>query len=126
MSSERRPIPGATKYTVDERGVVMSKHGTVISHIPSSRKYHRVNIWCDDGIRRSPKVHRLVALAFLPNPNNPPIVRHLDDDRHNNHVSNLAWGTQMDNRRDAALNGRAPYSPHALCMTPKCGMLFPV
>lgn len=51
-------------------------------------------------------VHRLVAEAFLPNPDNLPVVRHLDDDRSNNRVSNLAWGTAWDNSQDAVRNGR--------------------
>lgn len=45
-------------------------------------------------------VHRLVATHFIPNPNNLPLVRHLDTDKTNNHVSNLAWGTHSDNMKD--------------------------
>lgn len=51
-------------------------------------------------------VHRLVAGAFCPNPNNLPLVRHLDDDPNNNHFSNLAWGTQTDNMQDCVKHGR--------------------
>lgn len=50
--------------------------------------------------------HRLIAKAFIPNPNNLPIVRHLDDCPENNEISNLAWGTQKDNIMDAKRNGR--------------------
>lgn len=46
------------------------------------------------------KRHRLVAEAFLPNPENLPIVRHLDDNPLNNSVDNLAWGTYKDNAQD--------------------------
>ena len=45
-------------------------------------------------------VHRLVAEAFLSNPNELPVVRHLDDIRTNNILSNLAWGTFKDNYQD--------------------------
>lgn len=51
-------------------------------------------------------VHRLVAEAFIPNPNNYPNVRHKDDNRLNNHVDNLEWGTQSDNIQDAIRHGR--------------------
>lgn len=49
--------------------------------------------------------HREIAKAFIPNPDNLPIVRHLDDDRSNNVIENLAWGTQKDNHNDAVRNG---------------------
>ena len=51
------------------------------------------------------RVHRLVAKTFIPNPNELPIVRHLDDSKQNNHASNLAWGTVQDNASDAIRNG---------------------
>lgn len=51
-------------------------------------------------------VHRAVAIAFIPNPEGHPLVRHLDDVKTNNHVSNLAWGTYSDNAYDAIRNGR--------------------
>ena len=42
-------------------------------------------------------VHRLVAKAFLDNPDNLPVVNHMDSDRKNNHYSNLEWCTQQHN-----------------------------
>lgn len=54
-------------------------------------------------------LHRIMAEAFIPNPNNYPIVRHLDDDPSNNELANLAWGTQKDNHRDSVLNGSVYY-----------------
>lgn len=46
-------------------------------------------------------IHRLVALTYLPNPNNYPIVRHLDNNKQNNHVSNLEWCTHKTNNQQA-------------------------
>ena len=51
-------------------------------------------------------IQRLVAKAFIPNTNNAPVVRHLDDDPNNNFVYNLAWGTQKENALDALRNGK--------------------
>ena len=50
-----------------------------------------------------------MAEAFIPNPNNYPTVRHLDDDPTNNDLDNLAWGTQKDNMYDCMINGRFYY-----------------
>lgn len=50
-------------------------------------------------------LHRLMAKAFMPNPDNLPVVRHLDDDPKNNFLYNLEWGTQKDNHQDCVDNG---------------------
>lgn len=52
--------------------------------------YHIVGL-CKDGISKTHKVHRLVAQAFIPNPDNLPCVNHKDEVRSNNHVGNLEW-----------------------------------
>lgn len=51
------------------------------------------------------RVHRLVAMAFLDNPNNYSEVDHLDGDRKNNNVNNLEWVTRGENVRRAAKRG---------------------
>lgn len=42
-------------------------------------------------------VHRLVAIAFIPNPDTYPVINHKDENRQNNHASNLEWCTQKYN-----------------------------
>jgi hypothetical protein len=51
-------------------------------------------------------VHRLVLSAFVGPCPEGCITRHLDDDRTNNHLTNLRWGTQVENVQDARRNGR--------------------
>ena len=53
------------------------------------------------------QVHRMVAEMFIPNPDNLPVVRHLDGNPTNNVVWNLAWGTQRDNWEDSVRHGTA-------------------
>jgi hypothetical protein len=57
-------------------------------------------------IQKGFTVHRLVAQSFLPNPNNYPVVMHLDNDTSNNSVSNLQWGTQSHNLLQCVADGR--------------------
>lgn len=56
--------------------------------------YHKVML-CPG--KKNMKVHRLVALHFIENPDNKPCVDHIDRDKTNNHVSNLRWATNSEN-----------------------------
>ena len=55
--------------------------------------------------RKKQYVHRLVAKAFLPNPERKPQVAHIDGDSTNPHVLNLRWSTQSENEMDKKRHG---------------------
>jgi hypothetical protein len=67
--------------------------------------YQNVYLWKDNKMKFV-KVHRLVAQAFIPNPNNYPLVMHMDNNPTNNLPSNLQWGTQKHNMQHASQCGR--------------------
>lgn len=71
------------------------------TYLNKSRGY----VYCRTG-KRNYSVHRLVAEAFLPNPNNLPQVDHLNADRTDNRVENLEWVTIQENARRVVERGR--------------------
>ena len=64
----------------------------------NNKGYLYVNL-CKDGKVKKYKIHRLVAEAYIPNPNNLPQVDHIDNDKAHNYVNNLQWITNRDNVR---------------------------
>ena len=68
----------------------------ILEGVDDGHGYLHVNL-CKDGKETSCKVHRLIAQAFLPNPNNLPEVNHKDEDKTNNKVENLEWCTSQYN-----------------------------
>jgi len=69
-------------------------------------RYLRVDLW-KDGKHKFYEVHRLVAAAFIANPENKPVVNHIDGDKHNNKVNNLEWCTVSENNKHAYNTGLA-------------------
>lgn len=57
----------------------------------SDRSGYKVVWLCNDGVSKLCRVHRLVAQAFIPNPNNLPFINHKDENPSNNRVENLEW-----------------------------------
>lgn len=78
-------------YAITEDGNVWSyRNNRFIKSFLRKNGYMQV-LLVKDGTKKSWKVHRLVALTYLPNPNNYPEVNHKDENRINNCVDNLEW-----------------------------------
>jgi len=103
---EMIPIPGFESYVISKSGIIADlstgkiKKQTVYVR-PDGYKKAAVKLRKDDGKSYICRVARLVAQAFIPNPEDLPTVDHIDRDSTNNHVSNLRWAsyhTQVMNR----------------------------
>lgn len=72
---------------------------------PNGYKY--INIRMDKNKMKTKRVHRLIAEAFIPNddPKHKTIVMHKDNDKTNNNISNLKWGTISENTKQAFDDG---------------------
>ena len=101
-----RQVRDFPDYYVSDKGRVWSNISNgFIYGSPMKRSGHIELTLIYNDRRYRALLHRLVAEAFIPNPDNYPIVRHLDDNPANNEVENLAWGTQYDNVQDCIRNG---------------------
>lgn len=93
-------------YAVSTYGRVWScKSNKFLKPAISDRTGHLVILVCHHGTSTHALIHRMVAEMFVPNPDNLPVVRHLDGNAANNVVWNLAWGTQRDNWEDTVQHG---------------------
>lgn len=57
------------------------------------------------------KMHRLVALNFIPNPENKYTVNHIDHNKSNNHINNLEWCTNQENQIHKVNSGLVKVKP---------------
>ena len=76
----------------------------------SNRGYLRVGLNKDKTVKWV-HVHRLVAEAFIPNPDNLPTVDHIDGNKLNNNVENLQWLSQSDNCKKSIPNREKAFKP---------------
>ena len=106
-----KPVVGYEDYySISNTGRVLSvprkgTKGGIIKPIVDRKGYLYVNLR-KQGTRKIGKVHRIVAKAFIPNPQSLPEVNHKDENKKNNNVSNLEWCTSEYNHNYGTRNAR--------------------
>ena len=101
-------------YTLDhsylrKNGRLDNRKGKQLRPSVDKYGYERV-VLTKDGIRKTYSVHKLVALAFIPNPENKTTINHIDGNKRNNNVSNLEWATEKENQNHKWKNGLENYN----------------
>lgn len=112
ISEELRKIEDSENAYVSPFGNVYFDYGSDMMYpartfINKHNGYVYVNYKSSTGNMIQRRVHRLVATAHLPNPNNLPVVCHKDNNKSNPSLSNLKWGTNSSNTKEAFDDGLA-------------------
>lgn len=94
-------------YKVSNYGRVFSVRSNIIlKPNVNNRGQGYLQVGLHDGKNHTKPIHRLVAEAFIPNPNGYPQVNHIDEDTKNNRVDNLEWCTNKYNSNHGTRNAR--------------------
>ena len=82
------------RYIIYSNGIIWSikRNKFLKASIQKNTGYTRIGV-----DKKTYRIHRLVAQAFIPNPNNFPEVNHKDKNKANNHIDNLEWCTHREN-----------------------------
>ena len=90
-------IEGFEKYEVSNLGKVRNiKSGRVLKTSLNNNGYLRLFL-CKNNKRKHLYLHRIIATAFIDNPDEKPCVNHIDENKLNNDLSNLEWCTVREN-----------------------------
>jgi len=93
-------IEGYSNYLIYEDGRVYSKYKNIFLKHACNRHGYLVCGLFNDGKEKKVKIHRLVAIHYIPNPENKPCVDHKNRDRQDNRIENLRWATRCENNQN--------------------------
>lgn len=105
-----KPIEGSNGYMVSDIGRIRNCNGRYLKPTVGPNGYTKIYLWYGDEYKYK-LVHRLVAAAFIENPEGKPCVNHIDNDPSNNRVENLEWCTKKENSEWMVKQGRNKRTP---------------
>lgn len=118
---EYRKIKNYENYEVNENGDVRNIKTDRIMKPYLSQGYYRISLIKSKNVKKSEAIHRLVAIAFIPNVENKPIIDHINQNKTDNNISNLRWSTYKENANNVDLIKRRQKNDR---MKLKIGLLF--
>ena len=95
-------------YQISNLGNVYSIKNNKLLKLHISHKGYVVVCLYKNKKQHTQQIHRLIAQAFIPNPNNYPQINHIDGNKKNNQINNLEWCTQSYNIKEAYRLGLMP------------------
>ena len=96
-------IKGYEDYILYENGKIYSKKRfKFLKPSPDSNGYLVVGL-CKNGEQKNHTIHRLLGIHFIPNPNNYPVIDHIDRKKTNNNLINLRWCSYSTNGKNTGL-----------------------
>ncbi len=102
-------VIGFENYKIYENGDVENiKTKRILKTGTDTHGYLRVKL-CKDGKGTNINIHRLIALHYIPNPDNKKCVDHIDRNKQNNSIDNLRWVTCSENRLNGPIRGKSKY-----------------
>jgi len=90
-------------YTIFKNGDIIGKYNKKLSPKDNGKGYKTIGIHFDNKVKYE-YIHRLIAIHFIPNPENKPCVNHIDGNKSNNSVDNLEWVSYSENVKHAYNN----------------------
>lgn len=95
-----------SKYMISFNGYIYSKNYNIIMKLGISGGYYMIKLYDDNGNLQTYLVHRLVAMTFIPNPEDKPTVYHINRIGIDNNVHNLVWATYSEQIANRSLTGK--------------------
>jgi hypothetical protein len=137
-----KPIKGYKHYLVSNRGRIKSldrkvasgiknnnqtiKYGRTLKPALKKNGYLTIMLYQEPGKRKTLTIHRLVCQTFIENPDNKPMVNHINGNKTDNRVKNLEWCTLSENMQHAIKNnlkGPPPHRKQIMCV--ETGQRYP-
>lgn len=103
---EWKKIDNFDGYYISDRGRVYSKKRNIFMKLKIDKNGYKQIRLSNENKKHYFQLHRLVAEAFIANPENKPQVMHIDEDKTNNMVSNLEWVTAKENANHGSRNSK--------------------